>query len=120
MNRSVFEMVCIGIMVVNAFLSACSQILLKKSSLDKHSSLWQEYINWRVMTAYLIYVYVLLSNAFAYQGVAYKYGSIIGTASYFFLMLLSKLMLKETISRKTIIGNIIIVTGMIVYACKSC
>ncbi len=120
MDRTMFQIICVGIMMVNALLSACSQILLKKSSLDKHSSLWKEYINWRVMTAYLIYAYVLLSNAYAYQGVAYKYGSMIGAASYFFLMLLSKLILKETISHKTIIGNAIIIAGMIVYSCKSC
>lgn len=120
MDRPMFEMVCVGIMMVNAFLSAFSQILLKKSSLKKYSGWWQEYINWRVMTAYGIYVYVLLSNAFAYQGIAYKYGSIIGTASYFFLMILSKYLLKDKIAFKTIIGNVIIMMGIIVYSCKLC
>lgn len=116
MNNTYFTLICLAIMVINAFLSAFSQILLKKSTLVVHKSGLQEYLNWRVITAYVIYIIVLLTNAFAYKGIEYKYGSIIGATSYIFLMVLSWLILKERINKRVIIGNGMIILGMIVYS----
>ena len=116
MNSSSFSLICVGIMIINAFLSAFSQILLKRSTMVKHKNGLYEYLNYRVIIAYGIYVIVLLTNAFAYKGIAYKYGSIIGATSYIFLMLLSVIILKEKISKKVLLGNLLIVVGMIVYS----
>ena len=116
MAKAKFTVFCVIVMIVNAFLSAFSQILLKKSTMVAHESMVREYLNWRVIVAYGIYVLVLLTNAFAYQGITYKYGSIIGATSYIFLMLLSRLILKERICKKIVIGNGLIIIGMIVYS----
>lgn len=116
MTDSQFVFICLVIMIVNAFLSAFSQILLKKSTMVSHENAVREYLNWRVIIAYGIYVLVLLTNAFAYQGIAYKYGSIIGASSYVFLMILSRFILKEKLCKKVIIGNGLIIFGMIIYS----
>ena len=98
MNDKIFTIICIAVMIVNAFLSAFSQVLLKQSANKKYSSGLREFLNFHVITAYIIFAFVLVSNAFAYQGIAYKYGSVIGASSYVFLMVLSKLILKEKYS----------------------
>lgn len=116
MNNSWFTVICVLVMLVNAFLSALSQILLKKSTLVNHKSRIKEYLNVRVITAYGIFAVVLLGNAVAFKGIEYKYGSILGATSYIFLMILSKIFLKDKLSRKVIIGNGIIILGMIIYS----
>lgn len=116
MSSSVFSTICLVVMLVNAFLSAFSQVLLKQSANKEHKSMIQEYLNVRVITSYIILAYTLVSNAFAYQGISYKYGSVIGASSYIFLMILSKLILKEKITKKVLLGNIIIMFGMLVYS----
>ena len=44
-----------------------------------------------------------------------KYGSVIDTFSYVFVMLLSYFILKEKFTRGKIIGNLIIIAGIFVY-----
>lgn len=112
---STFEIICFIIMITNAFLSAVSQILLKKSAMVKHKSPLYEYLNWRVVCAYGIFFLVLLTNAYAYQVIDYKLGPIIGTTTYLFVMLLSMFILKEKITERIFLGNMIIILGIIIY-----
>ncbi|MCI7814106.1 MAG: EamA family transporter [Lachnospiraceae bacterium] len=104
------------LMFFGTFLSAISQILLKQSANQKHESFLKEYLNWRVITAYLIFFGVLLLNTYAYTQVDLKYGSVIDTFTYVFVLLLSVLMLHEKVSKGQLIGNLLIIVGIFVYA----
>ena len=59
-------------MLICTVFSAVSQILLKQSANQKHESTLKEYLNWRVITAYLIFGSVLLANTYAYTQVDMK------------------------------------------------
>ena len=116
MSKIGFTQLCVLLMLVNQFFSAFSQILLKKSTLVKHKNQLNEYLNIRVITAYGIFVAVFFLNSFAYKGIPYKYGSVLGVTSYIFLMVLSKLILKEKIEKNVLFGNLIIIAGIILYS----
>lgn len=103
------------LMIAGTFLTAISQILLKQSANRPHKSAIFEYLNWRVMLSYGIFFGVLLLNTYAYTKVDLKYGAVIDTLSYVFVMLLSCLLLREKFSRGKVIGNLLIMTGVIVY-----
>lgn len=102
-------------MIAGTFLSAISQILLKQSANRPHKKAIYEYLNWRVILSYCIFFGVLLMNTYAYTKVDMKYGAVIDTLSYVFVMILSCLLLREKFSRGKIIGNLIIMAGVIVY-----
>lgn len=104
------------LMFLATFFSAGSQILLKQSANSAHKSGIYEYLNWRVLLAYGIFAGVLLLNTYAYTRVPYKYGSIIDTFTYVFVLLLSRLLLKERITKGKLIGNLLIITGILVYS----
>lgn len=97
------------------FFSAVSQILLKQSANREHGSFLKEYLNWRVITAYGISFTVLFLNTWAYTRVDMKYGAVIDTFSYVFVMLLSWLILREHFTKKRILGNLLIITGVFIY-----
>ena len=97
------------------FFSAISQILLKRSADIEHENWIKEYLNWRVITAYSIYAIVLLLNIWAFTKVDLKYGAVIDTFTYVFVMLLSIALLHEKIPKGRVIGNILIMIGVIVY-----
>ena len=61
-------------MLICTMFSAVSQILLKQSANEEHASALREYLNWRVIVAYLIFGSVLLLNTYAYTQVDLKYG----------------------------------------------
>lgn len=102
-------------MLAGTFFSAASQILLKKSAQRNYKNRLFEYLNWRVITAYGIFFGVLFLNTYAYTKVDMKYGPVIDTFSYVFVLLLSWLILKEKISRGKLIGNLLIILGVFIY-----
>lgn len=103
------------LMFAGTFFTAISQVLLKQSANMTYKSFLYEYLNWRVILSYFIFFGVLLVNTYAYTKVDMKYGAVIDTFSYVFVMLLSRLLLKETFTRKRILGNLLIVAGIIIY-----
>lgn len=103
------------IMLAGTFFSAISQVLLKQSANMEYKNPLREYLNWRVILAYGIFFGVLLLNTWCYTKVDMKFGSVIDTAAYVFVLLFSWRILKEKISRGKIIGNLIIILGILVY-----
>ena len=97
------------------FFTAISQVLLKQSAEKEHKSWIFEYLNWRVITAYGISFSVLLLNTYAYTKVDMKYGAVIVTFSYVFVLVLSYFILKEKFTKGQLIGNLMIITGVMVY-----
>ncbi len=112
---SVHSLVCGGIVVLCALLSAFSQILLKKSTLDKHDSMLGNYVNGKIALAYFFFASTVFLNIYAYTGLPYKIAPVLTSSSYLFTMLLSFWILKDKISWQCVLGNILIVLGIVVY-----
>lgn len=102
-------------MFLGTFFTAFSQLLLKQSAGKTYRHPIFEYLNWRVITAYGIFVGVLLLNTYAYTHVDMKYGAVIDTFSYVFVMLLSYFILKEKFTKGKLAGNLLIMTGIFIY-----
>lgn len=97
------------------FFSAISQILLKTSANRTYKSWIYEYLNWRVILAYAIFFGVLMLNTYAFTRVDLRYGAVIDGCTYTFVMLMSFFLLKEKFTKKKLIGNLIIIAGVMVY-----
>lgn len=102
-------------MFAGTLFTAVSQILLKQSADKTYRHPIFEYLNWRVILSYGIFAGVLLLNTYAYTKVDMKYGAVIDTFSYVFVMILSFLILKEKMTKRRLIGNLIIMTGVFIY-----
>lgn len=102
-------------MLGGTFFSAISQVLLKQSANKVYKNPIREYLNWRVITAYGIFFGALLLNTYCFTKVDMRYGPVIDTAAYIFVLLFSWLILKEKITKGKIIGNLIIVLGILIY-----
>ncbi len=110
MNRYVL------LMFLLTFFSAVSQLLLKLSANEKHEGRFGDYLNWKVITAYIIFALVLLLNTYAYTKVNLKYGPVIDTFTYVFVLLLSVMVLREKLTRWKLLGNVMIIAGVLLYA----
>ena len=104
------------LIIVGIFVSSCSQLLLKKSAVKTHQSLIAEFINWRVILAYSIFLISLFINILGYKnGVHVKDIPILEALGYIFVPILSHLYLNEKIDKRTIISIITIITGIIIF-----
>lgn len=106
----------VSLMIMAAFLAAVSQVLLKMSALKKYDSPILEYLNPYVILGYGLLFLTMGINIVAYQSIDYKYGPVLNASSYVFILILGKLFLKEALTKRKIIGNLIIVIGIIVYS----
>lgn len=97
---------------------ACSfsQLMLKKSANNMHKSKITEFVNPWVLTAYSIFFGSLLINIWAMsKGVLLKELAILEALGYVFVPILSFIVLKESISFRTIGGIGVIIIGIIVF-----
>ena len=102
-------------MIISALITAFSQIILKKSADKQYKSIFFEYLNPYVLFSYVCYIGVLVLNVFIYTKVDYRFGVVINSMSTVFVMLLSKMILKEPVTGKRVFGNVIIVFGILVF-----
>ena len=102
--------------IVSLLLSALSQVLLKKSSGEKKKSFIEEYLNVKVITAYIIYFVVALIVIYAYTGIEYRVGAALSALSYLVLMSCGRIFFKEKLTLRRIIGNCVIVLGVIIFS----
>lgn len=106
----------IMIAIISGILSSFSQVLLKKSAEKKKTNLWGEYLNPYVITGYVITAACMLLMLLAYRGMPFKYGAVLESLVYLYIMLLSRFFLNEKLTKKKITGNIIIVIGVIIFS----
>lgn len=96
-------------------ISASSQMLLKKGAKKQYSNVIREYLNPWVISGYALMILSTLCIIYAYRGVAYKNGAIIESLGYLLIMVLSRLLFQEKITKKKLVGNLIILAGVLVF-----
>ncbi len=104
------------IFVFGVFISSVSQIVLKKSAQKQYESRIREYLNPFVISAYAVFFLATLCSIIAYRKIPLSLGPILEASGYIFVAVLSRLLLKEHISAKKIIGLAVIIVGIIIYA----
>ena len=103
------------LLVLAVLVSSVSQIILKKSASKTYNSIFREYFNLYVITGYGLMVVSTVLVILGLRGVPYKNEPIIESLGYIFVMILSNLILGEKITKKKIIGNLLILSGIIMY-----
>lgn len=100
------------IYVFSVFISSVSQILLKKSANQSYSSLWKEYVNPYVISAYLIFFCSSLLTILAYRQVPLSMGPVIESIGYVFVTILGYVCLHETVGKRKALGIVLILVGI--------
>ena len=103
------------LLLFSVFISAISQILLKKSALEPHKSWIFEYLNIKVISAYFLFFCAVLIDLLALKYVPVSFVPVIETSSYIFIILLSRIFFKEKISVKQLISISLIISGIFIY-----
>ena len=105
----------VWILVLSVFIASCSQIILKSSAGREHENMLKEYLNVRVVTGYGMMVLSTILTIIAFRGLEYKYGPVIESLGYVFVMVLGNLFLKEKITKKKLAGNALILLGIFIF-----
>ena len=102
-------------MVAAVVIAGFSQVLLKKGASRQYSSLIFEYVNPFVISGYGLLVMSTVLTTIAYMRLDYKNGPVVEALGFPLVMILSKHFFGEKISRKKVLGNLIIVLGIVIF-----
>ncbi len=102
-------------LLLSVFISAVSQILLKKSALETHRAVIYEYLNAKVIIAYMLFFTAVFIDLFALRYVSISFVPVIETSSYVFVIAMSKIVFKEKISPLQISGMGLIIFGILIF-----
>ena len=105
----------IAILIVNCFLSAFSQVLLKKASIKKYRSVIWSYLNPLVISGYGLFFIVLCTNVFLLKFLPLSVvNPVTETLPVVLSFLFGYLIFGESISVRKILGLFFIVIGIAV------
>lgn len=102
--------------LLGTFLSAVSQVLLKKSAMREHETWLAEYLDWRVVLGYLIFVGCTFMTVFSYRGLPMSVGPILETTGYIYVTIFGVTIFHENLNDKKIVALAIILIGILIYA----
>ncbi|MBC6972358.1 EamA family transporter [Bacillus sp. Xin] len=102
--------------IFGIILANYSQILLKKATLQEYDSKLREYVNPYVIIGYSLFVINAGLNVIALKGLSLKQASALESLSYLIILVFGWYFLGEKITKRKILGNIIIVIGVVVFS----
>lgn len=114
MNRTILTYS--SFILFGTFISAISQVLLKKAAQREYSSKIKEYLNPLVIIAYTIFVLTTLLSILAYKGIPLSMGPVLEATSYIYVTIFGVKIFGEKITKKKIIALIMIIAGIMIYS----
>lgn len=105
-----------GLNLFGVFISAISQVLLKKSAMRDHGSAIKEYLNPFVIFAYTLFVAATLLSVVAYRGIPLSMGPILDATGYIYVTFFGVAIFHERLTAKRVLALVLIVTGIVVYS----
>ena len=103
-----------GIIVFSTFISAVSQVMLKKAAMKNHETRLGEYLNPLVIGAYLIFVVSTFLTVYSYRGLEVSQGTLLETTGYLFIFAFDVIIFHERMTPKKILGTALILAGIAV------
>lgn len=105
-----------AVLLLGVFLSAISQVMLKKAAMRQYSSRLREYLNPLVITAYTIFVGTTFLSIYAYKGIPLSMGPVLEATSYIYVTIFGVTIFHEKLNPKKIAALALIIAGILVYS----
>lgn len=102
--------------LLGVFVSAVSQVMLKKSASREHGSVVKEYLNPLVVFAYVLFVDATLLSVLSYKGIPLSMGPVLDATGYLWVTLFGVTIFHERMNAKKLLALALIVCGIVIYA----
>lgn len=103
------------IAVISVTIASLSQVLLKKSSMKKYPSFIREYLNPYVIIGYMMLLGSMMITIYVFKQLPFMSIPIIESLGYVLVLIFGLLFFGEKITKRKLIGMIVIIAGIIIY-----
>lgn len=104
------------LLLISVFISAVSQILLKKATYKHYDTKLREYLNPYVIIAYGMFFVSTILTMLALKVVPLSMQPMLESTSYIYVSVMGYFLLKERFSKRKILGICVILLGIFVYS----
>lgn len=104
------------VLMTGVFVSAVSQVMLKKAALKTYDSPIKEYLNPMVIIAYMLFFGTTFLSVLAYKGIPLSMGPIIEATSYIYVTFFGVKIFHEKMNGKKYLALGLIIAGIVVYS----
>ena len=98
------------------FISAVSQVMLKKAAMKQYDSPIQEYLNPLVIGAYTIFVLATLCSILAYRVIPLSLGPVLESTSYIYVTIFGVTIFHEKLNSGKTAALILIIAGILIFS----
>ena len=105
-----------ALLLLGVFVSAISQVMLKKAALKKYDNPIKEYLNPLVICAYILFVGTTFLSIFAYKGIPLSMGPILEATSYIYVTVFGISVFHEKMNRMKWLALALIIMGICLYS----
>lgn len=104
------------LLLLGVFISAISQVMLKKAAQKTYDSHIKEYLNPLVIFAYVMFVGTTFLSILAYKGIPLSMGPVLEATSYIYVTVFGVKIFGEKINKMKILALVLIIVGILVYS----
>lgn len=104
------------LLLLGVFISAISQVMLKKAAAKSYASPLMEYLNPLVIGAYVLFVGTTFLSILAYRGIPLSMGPILEATSYIYVTFFGMTIFHERMSKRKWFALALIVFGIVIYS----
>ncbi len=105
-----------SILLLGVFISAVSQVILKKEAMRPHETVSSEYLNPKVIFAYALFVGTTFLSIIAYRVIPLSMGPVLEATSYIWISVFGVMIFRERITRRKALALVMIVCGIVVFS----
>ena len=105
-----------ALMLVGTFISSVAQVLLKKEAQVEHASVIKEYLNPRVIIAYLVFFGATFLAIYAYKVIPLSLGALLEATGYLYVTVFGVTIFHEKIDKTKILALALTIAGIVVYS----
>ena len=102
--------------LLGVFISAVSQVLLKRSATSEHASVVREYLNPLVVFAYVLFVVSTLLSTLAYKVIPLSMGPVLDATGYIYVTAFGVLIFHERLNRRKVLALALVICGILIYS----
>lgn len=113
MNKTVL---CSCVLLLGVFISAVSQVMLKKAAQKTYGNPINEYLNPLVIFAYILFVGTTFLSIIAYKGIPLSMGPILEATGYLYVAVFGVTIFREKMNRRKLSALAMIILGIIIYS----
>ncbi len=115
-SADTYSVLYAGILLLGVLFSSISQVLLKRAAQRQYDSWIKEYLNMRVVIAYMLFLGTTLLSIYAYKGIPLSWGPILESTGYLYVTFFSVTVFHEKLNRQKVISLFLIIAGIAIYA----